>query len=42
MEKIKNFVSKNALMIVGLLLLVMFLQTCNKNGKIKRLTKQKF
>jgi hypothetical protein len=41
MEKIKNFVSKNALMIVGLLLLVMFMQTCNKNGKIRRLTKQK-
>jgi outer membrane murein-binding lipoprotein Lpp len=39
MEKIKNFLNKNGMIIVPLLLVVMFMQTCSKNSKIKRLTK---
>ena len=39
MEKIKNFLNKNGVIIVPLLLIVMFMQTCSKNSKIKRLTK---
>ena len=39
MDKIKNFLNKNGVIIVPLLLVVMFMQTCGKNSKIKRLTK---
>jgi hypothetical protein len=40
MEKITNFISKNGIIIIPLLLLIMSIQTCTKNGKIKRLTKE--
>ena len=40
MEKIKNFLNKNGVIVVSLLLVVMFMQTCSKNGKIRRLTKE--
>ena len=40
MEKIKNFFNKNGMIVVSLLLVVMFMQTCSKNGKIRRLTKE--
>jgi hypothetical protein len=41
MEKIKTFFSKHGLIAFMVLLLVMLLQTCNKNGSIKKLTKER-
>lgn len=40
MEKIVKFITKNAMMIIPALLLIMLVQTCTKNSKIKRLTKE--
>ncbi len=40
MEKIKKFVSKHGMVIIIVLVLVMFLQTCNKNRKINKLQKE--
>lgn len=41
MEKIKNFFSKHGMVSVIVLLLLMSMQTCSKNRKINRLTKER-
>jgi hypothetical protein len=41
MEKIKNFFNKYGMASVICLILIMSMQTCSKNGKIKRLTKER-
>jgi|688.fasta_scaffold201430_2 hypothetical protein len=41
MEKIKNFFNKYGMISVIFLILVMSMQNCSKNGKIKRLTKER-
>jgi len=40
MEKIKRFFSKHGMVTVIVLVLMMFMQTCNKNRKITKLTKE--
>jgi hypothetical protein len=40
MEKVKNFFRKNGLVSFVMLFLVFFITTCNKNRKIKRITKE--
>jgi hypothetical protein len=40
MEKVKNFFRKNGLVSFVMLFLVFFVTTCNKNRKIKRITKE--
>jgi hypothetical protein len=41
MEKIKNFFSKHGMVSVIVLILLMFMQTCSKNRKISRITKER-
>jgi hypothetical protein len=40
MEKVKNFFNKNGLVSFVVLFLIFFVTTCNKNRKIKRITKE--
>jgi hypothetical protein len=40
MEKLKKFFSKNGLVSFVVIFLVFFVTTCNKNRKIKRITKE--
>jgi hypothetical protein len=41
MEKIKNFFSKHGMVSVIVLILIMSMQTCSKNRKINRITKDR-
>lgn len=41
MEKIKNFFNKHGMISVIVLILIMSMQTCSKNRKINRLTKDR-